>query len=501
MNYKKQKIRFTLLLVTILIVLCGCKQDPTTNSVISKNDGSFDAGVLQSALQEQAPGNISLHDEFASTDESVTFSMNIEKEWSQSGFPVVEVTPHYLTADDAKRVANILLGDATFYEKEPLRAPHYSKEQIQEKISRWSQYTSVQALSDLYGDQADSQTVEIVKKFIDEYTLMLDTTQNYQPKLCEWTLKKDSYYIDSPEELEGVDLSNNNDEIQAIAQVGSVEYTLTISTRNKNDFKLNNIYLYLSSGSSPRTIDSRIFYSRLCRTEKPSELDIQNAESKAQDMLDRMNLGQWQVDSSRVETTYYGSTPEYVIHVSAVPVFHETPAIRRPQLGNLKSNTSYASNYYLTDANFEFSANGDILAFSMFSPVDEKETLNANVQTKSWGELIELAKNHLTLSDYYDYGMSSDFLDVFQESVGEKVTCKVDLCQLEYGLLRVKVPNTDESYYYVPGMILYGTIDYLGKDSRDILASSGDPILYNSRIVPLVALNAVDGSIIELSNE
>ena len=155
----------------------------------------------------------------------------------------------------------------------------------------------------------------------------------------------------------------------------------------------------------------------------------------------------------------------------------------------------------MTDANFEFSANGDILAFSMFSPVDEKETLNANVQTKSWGELIELAKNHLTLSDYYDYGMPPDFLNVFQESVGEKVTCKVDLCQLEYGLLRVKVPNTDESYYYVPGMILYGTIDYLGKDSGDILASSGDPILCNSRIVPLVALNAVDGSIIELGNE
>ena len=37
-------------------------------------------------------------------------------------------------------------------------------------------------------------------------------------------LKPYSYYIAPLEELEGVDLSNNNDEIQAIAQVGSVEY-------------------------------------------------------------------------------------------------------------------------------------------------------------------------------------------------------------------------------------------------------------------------------------
>lgn len=116
-------------------------------------------------------------------------------------------------------------------------------------------------------------------------------------------------------------------------------------------------YLYLSSGSSPRSIDTRIFYSRLCRTEKPSELDVQNVKAKAQNMLGQMDLGQWQVDNSRGETTYYGDVPEYVIHVSAVPVFHKTPAIRRPQLGNLKSDTSYASNYYLTDANFKFSAN------------------------------------------------------------------------------------------------------------------------------------------------
>lgn len=501
MIFKKQKIMLVMLLTVLLVVFCGCKQEPTTNSVISKNDGSFDSGVLQPAPQNQASENISLHNEFTSTDKSVTFSMNIEKEWPQNGSPVVEVTPHYLTADDAKRVANILLGDATFYEKEPVQDLRYSKEQIQEKISRWSQYTSTQALSDLYGDQADSQTLEIVKEFINEYTLMLDTAQNYQPKLCEWTLKKDAYYVDPLEELEGVDLSNNNDEIQAIAQVGSVEYTLDIATRNKNDFKLNNIYLYLSSGSSPRSIDTRIFYSRLCRTEKPSELDVQNVKAKAQNMLDQMDLGQWQVDNSRVETTYYGDVPEYVIHVSAVPVFHKTPAIRRPQLGNLKSDTSYASNYYLTDANFKFSANGDILAFSMFSPVDEKEVLNTNVQTKNGGDLIELAENHLILSDYYDYSMSPDFLDVFQESVGENVTCKVDICQLEYGLIRVKVPNTDESYYYVPGMILYGTIDYWGEASGNILASSGDPILSNSRIVPLVALNAVDGSFIELSNE
>ena len=49
MIFKEQKFALAILLTILLIMLCGCKQEPTSDSVISKNDGSFDAGVLQSA--------------------------------------------------------------------------------------------------------------------------------------------------------------------------------------------------------------------------------------------------------------------------------------------------------------------------------------------------------------------------------------------------------------------------------------------------------------------
>ena len=219
--------------------------------------------------------------------------------------------------------------------------------------------------------------------------------------------------------------------------------------------------------------------------------------AKAERILDDMDLGQWQIDTAYIHTTYYGDTPEYIIIVSAVPVFNGTSAVRVPQIGNLKSMSVYASNYYMTDANFQFSVNGDLLDFSMFSPINIKEILNENVATKCIDELLELAKNHLMLSDYHEYGMSTDYLDLMQEDAGEEFVCQVDICQMDYGMLRVKVPSTDESYYYVPGIILSGTIDYIGKHTGNVYAASGETI-WNDRIVPLIALNAVDGSVIEI---
>ena len=62
-------------------------------------------------------------------------------------------------------------------------------------------------------------------------------------------------------------------------------------------------------------------------------------------------------------------------------------------------------------------------------------------------------------------------------------------------MTRVKVPNTDNSYYYIPALILSGTINYCGEQSGTVYQSNPDGIY------PLVAINAVDGSIIQLDNE
>ena len=70
---------------------------------------------------------------------------------------------------------------------------------------------------------------------------------------------------------------------------------------------------------------------------------------------------------------------------------------------------------------------------------------------------------------------------------------KVLINQIEYNLIRVKKPNTDDYYYYVPGYLFSGNIELFDK-------SSGETFSYLEDI-NLMALNAVDGSVVYMNNE
>lgn len=64
---------------------------------------------------------------------------------------------------------------------------------------------------------------------------------------------------------------------------------------------------------------------------------------------------------------------------------------------------------------------------------------------------------------------------------------------MEYALSRVKVPNTDESYYYIPCVFLRGDIEIVGAETGTAY--------YSKTNQELLTLNAVDGTIINSTNE
>lgn len=497
--------------IVCLAVLTACAANPEKEVVTSKNDGSFDANVVQSATkpaegQDTPAGQrVQYTDSFSSTDGSVEFTLNIDTEVSNAPMPVAEVEPHYLTGQDAKRVAEVLFGDAEIYEARPILAPKetiYSKSQVQELLTKWAQYTDLEFLLDLYGDERNAETTaEVVKKFIADYSEAYDNFQEEDPRVpCEWTLKPDAYYLYSPDEVAQMDVSDYNYGIEAEVTANGIGYIYTVSTRNKVDFKINNIIVRLGDGGiSPDTIDIRTYEARLCRTDKPTDAQMEAAQAKASELLAQMELGDWLVDECYLQTiNYYGDTPEYVICVNAVPVINGIPASRRPQLDNLRSKEVYSSNYYLTDASFGFSADGRLVSFQLYSSIDVTEILNDNVATLGIDELMEKAKSHLSLSDRASYGNAESALESYEETFGEPVVCRIDVTELKYGLTRVKAPNTDDSYYYVPALLLSGSVAYCGKDTGTVYETNeqftGKPTW------ALVCLNAVDGSVIELQN-
>ena len=95
------------------------------------------------------------------------------------------------------------------------------------------------------------------------------------------------------------------------------------------------------------------------------------------------------------------------------------------------------------------------------------------------------------LRDYYEYAQNV----LFDENM--KFNCNVTITNAEYGLTRVKAPNTNNSYYYVPAVTFRGNYQAFENSSGDLWFDSfewwGEP-------QTLLVLNAIDGTVINVTN-
>lgn len=442
--------------ISAMLFLCACQQTPETEIITSKNDGAFDANSVVSATEHNDPtATLEVHheDTFLSTDGRVEFSVKIDNYVSAADMPIFEVVPHYITEEDAKRVAYALFGNVEYYEAEAMLDPVYSKSEIQKKINRWSQYINQTAFSELYGEYSEN-TVNIIKKFISDYTEDYESAPVDNPHvLCQWQFKKIPYYYLPKAEINALDLDRENDGVQAALLLDGIPYRFNAETRNKDDYKVNYINAYIYDGISPDFIDSRIFRADLCRTEKPTDAQISMVKALAERMLTEMELGDWMVDECYISTISYGNAAEYTICINAVPVLNGTKVLRQPQLLSLTSEDTYASNYNMTDASFQFSANGDLLNFVLYSPIDIANVVNDNVAVMNIDDLLEKGKTYLEHSDFSQYDSNMLF-----NPEDENIACSVSVNKIEYALSRIRVPNTEASYYYIPSLAFYGDV-------------------------------------------
>ena len=64
---------------------------------------------------------------------------------------------------------------------------------------------------------------------------------------------------------------------------------------------------------------------------------------------------------------------------------------------------------------------------------------------------------------------------------------EVEINQMQYGLCRIAVSESEESYYYVPAVLFRGTIQIYRGDTGELI---------NEETTTLVTINAIDGTII-----
>ena len=458
--------------------MTGCQAAPKKQAVVGKNSFSLNATQPEG---ETIPSQFQYKDDFTSTDGSVQFHIDISQTMCVNKMPAVEVVPMCITSEDAQRVAKVLLGDVVFYEREPSSNPQYSKSQYQEMIANLAPYSNLKAMTELVGEDNAEDTLASVKDTISRITEMMETAPEKNPhKLCDWTLKKERVYNDSEWDIGERPMAEDNDWLVATAEKDGLSYKYMVVARNQEDYKLNRFYLQLGGASVDTYMERSIYWSQLCRTGNPTQQQKKDAQDRVIELLEEMELGDWEIADTQVEIFERGTEPEYMLRIYAVPVFKGIPAVYGQK--NIAKAADYSGAYVLTQANFLMSANGDLIEAQLDSPLMVSSLVNENVATLPLPHLMERAQQNLSLSDAGNYGIPSDQLE-------EEIRCYVNISQLEYGLARIMKENTTDSYYYVPALMIRGNVEYRDKNTGDVY--------YSDMNNDLLLINAVDGSIIE----
>lgn len=477
-----------LALIVAAAVLCGCqaRRLPETAGQESEPGGMTGAPGREEAVQpDPSAAEILQHcEDFKSSDGSVEVHFAFDQEIPMAALPVTEVKPRFLTGEDAKRVAEILLPGAEFYEQENSASPKFSKQELEAAMDRLRPYTDLEKLRGLLGDHPEDM-MEYVQPQLDYFQEQFEAAPEENPHtLCDWRLKKQRHYYNHPMETGGRKPEEDDDILAANAHVNGLDYQLYLSQCNFPDRKLNSLSLSIHGGIG--FLDQEIFRAGLCRTAEPTQAQTTALEEKAQSLLDRMDVGDFKVLPARVDSKEYNGVREYIVWVDAVPVLGGIPAMR--------DQHSKMGDYFLTSAQFGFSPTGELLYFDLAAPVQvlsvEKAAAPLPIQA-----LVEKAKTYLTTQNKYsDLGCDKALVEMWEELRQEKSRSIVIVNQVQYGLGRVNAPGTDETFRYVPVVGFYGTVDYLGADSGEHFCGTAD---YSNEIQPLLWLNAMDGTVIQ----
>ena len=464
MNQNK-KILSVITLFSCLMSMTGC---PDTDSPHEQIAETTSTTLPVISVEQTRDFLYEKKGTFKSIDGTVEYTWDIATDVSTENFPVVDVAVHKLSDEEAQRIANSLFEGAYFYEPEDTFEEEYSKGELQKKLDIWKEYANIEKMTWLYpyrdrpDDNYISGEVELVQRFIDEYT------QNLEDAPIE---KNDAQY----------DWIFRNDGLYGKGYLADCEHN-GLPYRINSNGKQYSAYLY--TGAGPSRIEEDHYRAFLCRTEKPDEALLNEIQAKAENILAQMGLGDWTIAECTLREQNVGTEKvpvmEYDIRVDFVPSYlgHET--ISWNSSGSLGSQSN----------SMHFAPGGELLNFHIENIYD----FHAFSDGRSVMELDEIltdAQVLLEKQSYTDMGMGGGFSGE-TDSQSETIWCKANICELKYGLLLTQHPDHAGKMQFVPAVVLNAEVEYAADESgTDFI--SGEAI-FGMPLRRVLAISALDGN-------
>ena len=422
------------------------------------------------------PENLQLSESFSSTDGSLKCDININSKHQILPMPIIQVRPHEITADEAKRIAQALFEGATFYDY----SEEMSKQEIEElildikqKISDWD------SLVEYYdGDETLAQNMlDAYTTQIENYSELYNSAPEYiERKVCDWEFHPITYYEDTIALQSTTDDFDSYDQamyIKATTIINDKPYSFSVCNRNESDFQVHSVFAYLDL---PGTTSSH--YSE----KRPTSEEVDNTRKYVEGILEKIEPNKWKIDSCEIGESM--SSGKYNICIQATPEYNGVSVIRQEQLAGMKTDDSYAPNYYYETLTFDFSG-GDLISFEYQAPLEVVSEINSNVEIISLENSVKSLKDYLgtqTVSSISSAGPLYD-ADHAEYNIDEVVT----------GLVRTRLKDNVFEYLLVPAYSYFGS--YKIYDSAgNVLEDSESGFEERNEIA---IINAVDGSIID----
>ena len=467
-------VAFILLAVILLPLFCGCAaRSPGENEPGLQTPSAAPAEIPA----EQTGTSAAEYKTFETTDGVTVHLADIASDTGAWELPAVEVTPHELTAADARRIADALFGEGGTYYKHGTRT--MTKAVIEEKLALWESLLEPGALEAIYGDQPEliSQTRETIERFMENARSAYDSAPETEERvISDWSFHPWEYYTAMTDYT-----PDGRDSLEVDTVCDSVPYTLSVSNR-RNDFYLNSLYVYPYSGYiTPDLVEENLFRIDHSYSARPTDAQLESARTRAEELLDAFGLGGWEIDQCVIdERAINPDVPLYTIKIKALPVFGGVAAIRQTQLSSLRDGAADGLNWYYTDVSFEFGTDNTLLFLELQSPMD--------IQTMEKCETISPADAAAALQA----GMEEKNLKPLFLTAGVPVQ-DLYVYEVKTGCSRVGAADGTGRFRYIPSATALAALE-----DKTVF---GEPLDRSDAgaLYPLLTVSLLDGSVIPTS--
>ena len=425
---------------------------------------------------------------FMNREGNVEFTFHMDATIPSARLPVVQVQPGWIGSSNAQRFFSTLLGfePEEFYNAR--EEADLSRTELEELLAALHSGAAKQLMLAEQGEEISPEIEAYLDSQIAERIRELEALLPVAPESME---REEADWQFRPVEAESG--SAGARQILAEVEKNGTPYLCTVYRWDDENQWGNQLTMRLSPEKLIPPYGTQTLLRGLCRPEQPTQEEIQKAEHTALGALKALAIGDWTITRSEPTTLHVSGEEVQAIYLLAVPAVRGSGCMMAPQYA-VENVTEQESIPYATGfAEFYFSSSGVPLRAIVDSPVEPTAVVEEQAETLPVEELLEKAKTAFSRQDGERYTFNTAIDSWGNLYNRDNLYSQVQVTGLSYGLCRRADPDDPERFLYVPALLFTG--DYACYD-RDTLVKNEDTRLQYDGPVPLLAIDARDGSVI-----